>query len=252
MYEIRRIWTIGLLLSLSILPSGSIYAQQVESSSQGSSASIDRQKSDEARTPLNGSSFGYTLNKIINSWELTVDAAGLHTLLNQNQKTYTLFKPDFRSIDQKYKLFDIKNQADLQRVLKCHVVPQKILLKDIPNDKKVTFQTMEPGCTITMRAKHRMARVTKQVGVARGTIDCNYHISTGRTCTTGVTGVSTVYTGETYSETDLVVNNVDPGPISRNIFSTNTVGKSANGNYIEFDVTHYVMAPRDLAKKYSL
>jgi uncharacterized surface protein with fasciclin (FAS1) repeats len=250
MYEIRRIWTIGLLLSLSILPSGSIYAQQVESSSQGSSASIDRQKSDEARTPLNGSSFGYTLDKIINSWELTVDAAGLHTLLNQNQKAYTLFKPDFRSIDQKHKLFDIKNQADLQRVLKCHVVSQKILLKDIPNDKKVTFQTMEPGCTITMRAKHRMARVTKDIQV-KITEYCS--VTSDLHCS-DITrnSVRTIYTGETYSETDLVVNNVDPGPILRNIFPTNTVGKSANGNYIEFDVTHYVMAPRDLAKKYSL
>jgi hypothetical protein len=250
MYEIRRIWTIGLLLSLSILPSGSIYAQQVESSSQGDSASIDRQKNDEARTPLGGSSFGYRLTKIINSWELTVDAAGLHTLLNQNQKTYTLFKPDFRSIDQKYKLFDIKNQADLQRVLKCHVVPQKILLKDLPNDKKVTFQTMEPGCTITMRAKHRMVRATKDIQV-KITEYCSITSELGCNTTTR-DSVRTVYTGETYSETDLVVNNVDPGPTLRNLFATNTVGKSANGNYIEFDVTHYVMAPTDLAKKYSL
>ena len=251
MYEIRRIWTIGLLFSLSILPSGSIYAQQVESSSQGSSASIDRQKSDEARTPLGGSSFGYTLSyKIINSWELTVDAAGLHTLLNQNQKTYTLFKPDFRAIDQKYKLFDIKNQADLQRVLKCHVVPQKILLKDIPNDRKVTFQTMEPGCTITMQAKHRMVRATKDIQVK---ITENCFFSSNLYCNTATRDVvRTIYTGETYSETDLVVNNVDPGPVIRNIFTTNAVGRSANGNYIEFDVTHYVMAPPDLAKKYSL
>jgi hypothetical protein len=68
MYDLRIIFMIGLLCSLSIVSNRSINAQQTDNSSQNSSTSIDRQMS----------------------------------------------------------------------------------VKDLPNDKELSFKTMEPGCTITV------------------------------------------------------------------------------------------------------
>jgi uncharacterized surface protein with fasciclin (FAS1) repeats len=271
MYDLKIIFTIGLLCSLSIISNGSINAQQTNDSSQNYAASIDRQMSDSARTPPRGSSFYYALTrKIIPSWETTVDAAGLHSLLNQNQKAYTLFKPEFGKMNQSCrpskrsvsitkveiqqmreclsaprenvlsKLFAIENQPDLQRVLKCHVVPQKIVLKDLPNDKELTFKTMEPGCTITVRAKHSQTPEMKEV-VGAGTRRCNWDNSN---CTTTPT-TRYVKTGKIENRTQLFVNNDSTGKR----FQTDEINKGG-GNYIVYDSIDGVIIPPDLKGKY--
>jgi uncharacterized surface protein with fasciclin (FAS1) repeats len=272
MYDLKIIFAIGLLCSLSIISNGSINAQQTNDSSQNSAASIDRQMSDSARTPPRGSSFYYALTrKIIPSWETTVDAAGLHSLLNQNQKAYTLFKPEFGKMNQSCrpskrsgsitkveiqqmreclsaprenvlsKLFAIENQPDLQRVLKCHVVPQKIVLKDLPNDKELTFKTMEPGCTITVRAKHSQTPEMKQV-VTEGMNMCNWDNSI---CNGRQQIIRYVPTGKIENRTQLFVNNDSTGKR----FQTDEINKGG-GNYIVYDSIDGVIIPQDLKSKY--
>jgi uncharacterized surface protein with fasciclin (FAS1) repeats len=273
MYDLKVLFAIGLLCSLSITSNGAINAQQIDSSSQTSATTIDRQMSDRARVPSRGASFGYTVtNRITPSWEKTVDAAGLHSLLNQNQKAYTLFKPKFDKMTQScrpskpsgsltkvemqeqrsqcisakkdgvYKLFAIENQPDLQRVLRCHVVPQKIILKDLPDDKELTFETMEPGCTITVRAKHSQTPEMKEVGEeirkcgmqSLGNVVC---VATGR-------NIRYVPTGKIENSTQLVVNNG-----KRRKFQTDEINKGV-GNYIVYDSIDGVIIPPDLKSKY--
>jgi uncharacterized surface protein with fasciclin (FAS1) repeats len=272
MYDSKIIFTIGLICSLSIISNGSINAQQPDDSSQTASASIDRQMSDRARTSPPGSSFSFQLKyNILPSWEKTVDAAGLHSLLNQNQKAYTLFNPKFDKMNRSCypsrrlvpytkvemqqmrqctlapredvvaKLFAIKNQPDLQRVLRCHIVPQKIILKDLPNDKEVTFQTMEPGCTITVRAKHSQTPEMREVG--EETRKCGMQgfnvvcVATGR-------NIRYVPTGKIENSTQLVVNNGE-----RRKFQTDEINKG-DGNYIVYDSIDGVIIPPDLKGKY--
>jgi uncharacterized surface protein with fasciclin (FAS1) repeats len=275
MYDLKVLFAVGLLCSLSITSNGAINAQQIDSSSQTSAASIDRQMSDEARTPPRGSSFYFALKyKILRSWEKTVDAAGLHNLLNQNQKAYTLFKPDLDKMTQDCspprrsgsltklemeqirqcisapredvlsKLFAIENQPDLQRVLRCHVVPQKIMLKDLPNDKELTFKTMEPGCTITVRAKHSQAPEMKAVVVGE-TRQCSMQGIGNVVCV--ATGRNTRYvpTGKMEYRTQLFVNNDSTGTR----LETDVIYKGG-GNYVVYDSIGGVIIPPDLKGKY--
>jgi uncharacterized surface protein with fasciclin (FAS1) repeats len=272
MFYSRIVFTIGLLGSVFIVSSGAINAQQTNNSSQNSFASIDQQMSDNARKPPRGSSFYYGLTrKIIPSWETTVDAAGLHTLLNQNQKAYTLFKPGFDKISkgcypkrsrsltgleakveqQKISqcvgmsrknltsLFAIENQSDLQRVLKCHVVPQKIILKDLPNDKELIFRTMEPSCTITVRAKHSQIPEMRAIIEKTNGWDSSLNVRT--------TGQNTRYvpTGKIENYTQLFVNNSGTG----GRFRTDEISKGV-GNYITYDSFIGVIIPPDLKSKY--
>jgi uncharacterized surface protein with fasciclin (FAS1) repeats len=269
MYDRKTIFIIGLICSLSIVSDEAINAQQMDNASQNSSANIDQQMSDTARKPPRGSSFGFALTrKIIPYWETTVDAAGLHSLLNQNQKAYTLFKPNFAKMQQGCrptrrsraltkvemqqirqcisaprenvvaKLFAIENQADLQRVLKCHVVPQKIMLKDLPNNKELTFKTMEPGCNITIRAKHfqnpEMKVVVEKTNRCGGYGAC-------------IPGQNTSYvpTGKIENQTQLFVNNDSTGKR----FPTDEINKGG-GNYIVYDSIDGVIIPQDLKSKY--
>ena len=260
---------------MAFLMGGTGHAEVVKVS-QSSSASIDQQMSEKARKPPRGSSFYYQLTRgIIPYWETTVDAAGLHTLLNQNPKAYTLFKPNFSGLNQSCaprrsskpftneeldslrqcisapkrdvvsELFDVKNQSDLQRVLKCHVVPKKILLKDLPNDKDITFQTMEPGCTVTVRAKHLQVPEQKAV-TQQNPRDCGL-AGIGRVVCTG-TGETTRYvpTGKILNLTDLFINKIR---VARSL-PTDGINKG-NGNYIEYDVIDGVTLPPDLQIKYA-
>ena len=276
MYTIKVLFAIGLLGSLSIASNGAANAQQIENSSQTSAATIDRQMSDEARTPLSGTSFNFTVSfSIIRYWEKIVDVAGLHSLLNQNQKAYTLFEPRFDLMRQQHcipaqrsvsppnvpykqilqcmadaphkenflsKLFAMENQPDLQRVLKCHVVPQKIILKDLPNDKELTFKTMEPGCTITLKAKHSQNPEMKSV--SEQTSNCGMQGIGNVVCVPSGQITRSVRTGKTANRTELFFNG-----ISKN-FQTDEINKGV-GNYIVYNsFIEGVILPPDLKGKY--
>ncbi len=222
------------VLFSSTLAIGSISQARAVKLSQESSAALDRRMSEEARTPPRGSSFYYRLTRgIIPYWETTVDAAGLHTLLNQNPKAYTLFKPNFDKMDRKMmaKLFALENQADLQRVLKCHVVPSKILLKDLPSLKEVTFVAMEKGCSFKILVEHVKLEETTR-----------YDVATGRTYNPPRVRI--------LNRTTLRINNYRrPGA---GTFDTDIIPKG-KGNYVQYDeISDEVMMPLDLARKYAV
>jgi hypothetical protein len=211
---------------------GSISQARAIKLSQESSAALDKRMSEEARTPPRGSSFYYRLTRgIIPHWETTVDAAGLHTLLNQNPKAYTLFKPDFDKMDRNVmaKLFALENQADLQRVLKCHVVPSKILLKNLPSLKEVTFAAMEKGCSFKILVEHVKFKETTRYDNATGIV---YNPPRVRIL----------------NRTTLSINNYRrPGA---GTVDTDRIPKG-RGNYVQYDDISDVMMPPDLARKYA-
>lgn len=228
----RKFCLVVTVLFSSALAIGSISQARAVKLSQESSAELDRRMSEEARKPPNGSSFYYRLTRgIIPYWETTVDAAGLHTLLNQNPKAYTLFKPDFNKMNRKAlaRLFALENQADLQRVLKCHVVPSKILLKNLPSLKEVTFAAMEKGCSFKILVEHVKLEETTR-----------YDVATGRTYNPPRVRI--------LNRTTLRINNYRrPGA---GTVDTDTIPKG-RGNYVQYDDIDEVMMPPDLARKYA-
>jgi hypothetical protein len=118
------------------------------------------------------------INEIVDSWEKTVDAAGLHTLLNKNKEIYTLLKFDFKremEMPALRKLFAPGNQADLKRIVKCHVIPFRLLKTTIPNNSTVVLKTMENGCTAKVRGEfvEKLVPEEKITSQSNGT-DCSY------------------------------------------------------------------------------
>jgi hypothetical protein len=123
-----------------------------------SAAEIDRRKTQELFSTPSEEDLrrDRKINQIADSWEKTVDAAGLHTLLNKNKEIYTLLRFDFyreMKMSAKRKLFAPENQADLQRIVKCHVIPFRLLKTTIPNGSTVVVKTMEDGCTAKVRGE---------------------------------------------------------------------------------------------------
>jgi hypothetical protein len=123
-----------------------------------SAAEIDRRKTQELFSTPSEEDLrrDRKINQIADSWEKTVDAAGLHTLLNKNKEIYTLLRFDFyreMKMSAKRKLFAPENQADLQRIVKCHVIPFRLLKTTIPNSSTVVVKTMEDGCTAKVRGE---------------------------------------------------------------------------------------------------
>jgi hypothetical protein len=123
-----------------------------------SAAEIDRRKTQELFSTPSEEDLrrDRKINQIADSWEKTVDAAGLHTLLNKNKEIYTLLRFDFyreMKMSAKKKLFAPENQADLQRIVKCHVIPFRLLKTTIPNSSTVVVKTMEDGCTAKVRGE---------------------------------------------------------------------------------------------------
>jgi hypothetical protein len=123
-----------------------------------SAAEIDRHKTQELFSTPSEEDLrrDRKINQIADSWEKTVDAAGLHTLLNKNKEIYTLLRFDFyreMKMSAKRKLFAPENQADLQRIVKCHVIPFRLLKTTIPNSSTVVVKTMEDGCTAKVRGE---------------------------------------------------------------------------------------------------
>jgi hypothetical protein len=113
------------------------------------------------------------------------------------------------------------------------------VLKDLPNDKELTFKTMEPGCTITVRAKHFQTPEMKVVEEKTNGWDYSRNIPT--------TGQNTRYvpTGKIENYTQLFVNNDSTG----RRFQTDEINKGG-GNYIVYDSTDSVILPPDLKGKY--
>jgi uncharacterized surface protein with fasciclin (FAS1) repeats len=123
------------------------------------------------------------INQIADSWEKTVDAAGLHTLLNKNKQSYTLLRFDFKremEMSAKRKLFAPENQTDLKRIVKCHVIPFTLSKTTIPNNSTVVLKTMEDGCTVKVRGEfvEELVPETETTSRSNGT-DCSYEGSIG-------------------------------------------------------------------------
>ncbi len=188
------------------------------------------------------------INQIADSWEKTVDAAGLHTLLNKNKEIYTLLKFDFyreMEISAIRKLFAPENQADLQRIVKCHVIPFRLLKTTIPNGSTVVLKTMENGCTAKVRGEfiEKLVPEENTTSQSNGT-DCSYEGSIGglpvRRCRETSRSV-TRKTGRmiTYSKTKIWIDGdrVDEDP------------NGGGGMYIPYRIYKMKMPP-DLQLKY--
>jgi uncharacterized surface protein with fasciclin (FAS1) repeats len=182
------------------------------------------------------------INQIADSWEKTVDAAGLHTLLNKNKEIYTLLKFDFHremKMSAIRKLFAPENQADLQRIVKCHVIPFRLLKTTIPNNSTVVLKTMQDGCTVKIRGEfiEKLVPETETISQSNGT-NCNYINSTqcGR-----IYNTVTRTTGRmiTYSKTKIWIDDdqVDEAP------------NGGGGLYIPYQIYKMKMPP-DLQLKY--
>ncbi|WP_310480988.1 hypothetical protein [Chamaesiphon sp. VAR_48_metabat_403] len=215
-----------------------------------SAAEIDRRKTQELfSTPTEEDRRRYRIvSDAIGSWEKTVDAAGLHTLLNKNKQIYTLLKFDFTremEISTIRKLFTPENQADLQRIVKCHVIPFRLLKTTIPNNSTVVLKTMEDGCTVKVRGEFIEKLVPEEVAttVSNGT-SCSYQGSIGGLPVTRCSETSRpVYkkTGKmiTYRKTKIWIDGeqVDEAP------------NGGGGMYIPYQIYKMKMPP-DLQLKY--
>lgn len=188
------------------------------------------------------------INEIVDSWEKTVDAAGLHTLLNKNKEIYTLLKFDFKremEMPALRKLFAPGNQADLKRIVKCHVIPFRLLKTTIPNNSTVMLKTMENGCTAKVRGEfvENLVPETETTSQSNGT-DCSYEGSIEgipiRRCRETSRSV-TRKTGRmiTYSKTKIWIDDdqVDEAP------------NGGGGRYIPYQIYKMKMPP-DLQIKY--
>jgi hypothetical protein len=122
---------------------------------QESDAQLDRRKAQEVfnkKDVIYRRKIGVT--EISSDWQKTVDAAGLHTLLSKNKQPYTRlafnFQLDMQREDIK-KLFAPENQADLQRIVKCNIIPFTLSKANVPNGSTVVLKTMEDSCTVKVR-----------------------------------------------------------------------------------------------------
>jgi uncharacterized surface protein with fasciclin (FAS1) repeats len=188
------------------------------------------------------------INQIVDSWEKTVDAAGLHTLLNKNKKIYTLLKFDFKremEMSALRKLFAPENQADLQRIVKCHVIPFRLLKTTIPNNSTVILKTMENGCTAKVRGEfiENLVPEEETTNQSNGT-DCSYEGSIGGLPVTRCRETSRSVTRKTgrmitYSKTKIWIDDdqVDEAP------------NGGGGLYIPYQIYKMKMPP-DLKIKY--
>ncbi len=145
-----------------------------------SAAEIDRRKTQELFSTPSEEDLrrNRQINQIADSWEKTVDAAGLHTLLNKNKEIYTLLRFDFyreMKMSAKRKLFAPENQADLRRIVKCHVIPFRLLKSTIPNGSTVVVKTMEDGCTAKVRGEFIETLVPEETTTSQSNgTDCSY------------------------------------------------------------------------------
>jgi uncharacterized surface protein with fasciclin (FAS1) repeats len=188
------------------------------------------------------------INQIADSWEKTVDAAGLHTLLNKNKEIYTLLKFDFHremKTSDIRKLFAPENQADLQRIVKCHVIPFRLLKTTIPNNSTVVLKTMQDGCTVKVRGEfiEQLVPEEKTTSQSNGT-DCSYEGSIGGLPVTRCRETSRSVTRKTgrlitYSKTKIWIDGdqVDEAP------------NGGGGLYIPYKIYKMKMPP-DLRLKY--
>jgi hypothetical protein len=220
--------------------------------SQESDAELDRRKAQEVfnkKDVIWRRKIGIT--QISSDWQKTVDAAGLHTLLSKNKQPYTLlafnFQLDMQTEDIK-KLFAPENQADLQRILKCNIIPFTLSKANVPNGSTVVLKTMEDSCTVQVRGRF--------IDELRPEIKQTATVSNGTSCSTegSIGGLPITRCSETtrpiYKETGRMIK-----------FRSNTIWidgvairnpdeePSGNNTYIEYR-TNKMKFPPDLQLKY--
>jgi hypothetical protein len=215
-----------------------------------SAAETDRRRTQELFSTLSEEELrrDRKINQIVDSWEDTVDAAGLHTLLNKNKEIYTLLRFDFhREMEMSAirKLFAPKNQADLQRIVKCHVIPFRLLKTTIPNNSTVVLKTMQDGCTVKVRGEfiEQLVPEEKTTSQSNGT-ECSYEGSIAGLPVTRCRDTSRSVTRKTgrmitYSKTKIWIDGDQ----------VNEAPNGGGGMYVPYKVYKMNMPP-DLQLKY--
>jgi hypothetical protein len=75
---------------------------------------------------------------------------------------YILFLQANVLADDVEKLFAPENQADLQRIVKCNVIPLKISKDTIPNGSEVELKSLEPSCSYKLKGLYVDTRVPER------------------------------------------------------------------------------------------
>lgn len=252
---------VSIVAFITIVPIvNSIYIDRANANptKQESDAEIDQRKAQEVfRTPLSefqrsqyGDSDETRLKLITRKWENIVDAAGLHTLLNKNKQAYTRLEFHFEtgmSSSSIKELFAPENRTDLQRILRCNVVPLALSKANIPNGSTVVLKTMENSCTVTVKGRFIDEVIPEEeTSEEPNGTECSYEGSIGGLPVRRCHATSRVITRKTGRMIRLKRDTVW---IDGQISDERNNEKKRNGNYISYHINKMKMPP-DLQLKY--